>query len=282
MSSPKLSLEQYEKLVQFHHRLFTERKRMELDVVDFCNIGCRLCVRGCELKSPNIKRGMLSISDIRKFLEESESCNIKWNKLRIVGGEPTLHPDIIEIIDIINEYKDNHNKECQICFYSNGITEKTKNIIDILRPRVHKMCDTMTIGKKQIKKTECSTERYPNFYSPYIRPNDIGLRSAVEIGYCFVLDGCGLGFSASTGYTICCDVHNLMRLRGDKSEMKTIKDLMDPQKFIDQMIKYCSICGVPLKVYGTVMSNYWIKVFSEKHNGIDLDKFRRIRGICVV
>jgi hypothetical protein len=67
-----------------------------LEITDACNIDCRVCYkkRGTSLKS---------LSDVQQDLETA----IKLRKLHTVtisGGEPTLHPDLCQIISLVKSY----------------------------------------------------------------------------------------------------------------------------------------------------------------------------------
>ncbi|WP_038180561.1 radical SAM protein [Vibrio rhizosphaerae] len=87
-----------------------------------CNSRCNSCQIWKIKDSPNI-----NISDLNNFLNQKSLKNLK--EISITGGEPTLHPEIIEIARIISEVK-NVN---EIYFTTNGIrTEKIIEILDVL------------------------------------------------------------------------------------------------------------------------------------------------------
>jgi len=45
----------------------------------------------------------MSVEQIQKFINESVDNNVKWERIRVMGGEPTLHPDIFEILNLLLE-----------------------------------------------------------------------------------------------------------------------------------------------------------------------------------
>ncbi len=60
------------------------------------------CNRSCtQLPS---KREM-PVEDVERFIRESVVNDAKWERIRILGGEPTLHRQIMDIIDSLRAYK---------------------------------------------------------------------------------------------------------------------------------------------------------------------------------
>ncbi|WP_375578531.1 radical SAM protein [Marivirga tractuosa] len=72
----------------------------ELHIAEHCNLRCRDC---CNISPLNPQKFMsvAEIEDICKFLKDS----IQPDLFKIAGGEPTLHPEIDEIIRIIKQYE---------------------------------------------------------------------------------------------------------------------------------------------------------------------------------
>ena len=69
-------------------------KTIDFQITSLCNLNCKFC---CDsLKKTNHKR----IYDIYKCIETIAQTNI--DTVSITGGEPLLHPDIIEIIEYID------------------------------------------------------------------------------------------------------------------------------------------------------------------------------------
>jgi organic radical activating enzyme len=84
---------------------------LELDITYACSFSCINCDRICNLiKDPDI----VTIDQIIKLLYESEINNYKWEKLRIVGGEPTLHPNFEDIVKVLYDYKTKNEKSQQL------------------------------------------------------------------------------------------------------------------------------------------------------------------------
>ncbi len=83
-----------------------------LEVTDICNINCRGCYR----------RNRTGHKPINKLREEVLFLK-KWrnpDSIAIAGGEPTLHPDILDLIKFISE----NGMKSLIITNGNGLTEK--------------------------------------------------------------------------------------------------------------------------------------------------------------
>jgi hypothetical protein len=240
-------------------------RSIEIDVTDFCNMRCRMCVRGCDLKGP-LKREMLSLADIQRFIKETINAGWRWNIVKVVGGEPTLHPDIVEIVKLIKKGKITNN----IFFFSNDISEKSKELKEIITPLVNRYVTRLGVGGYKSK----DKLSYEHHYTPYIKPSDIGVNYKANVNKCTIPFKCGMGFT-SRGYGICCNAVNFMRILGHDSSLRTLTDLLSRKKYIEQMEKYCSICGIPFDIKKEVMSEYWINTF--KARKIDAGKYEKIQ-----
>ena len=60
------------------------RTRIELDITWLCNLTCPHCNRSCP-QAPTTEH--LSLEDIARFLDESKARNLRWEQIRVLGGE---------------------------------------------------------------------------------------------------------------------------------------------------------------------------------------------------
>ena len=86
-----------------------------------CNLKCEMCNRGID-KFP-WQPSDLTAADVKEAGEMVVAAGIRVNKVRITGGEPTLHPELKEICDIT---RDVWQVERCTTVLTNGTTRKTR------------------------------------------------------------------------------------------------------------------------------------------------------------
>ena len=75
-------------------------KRLEFHVVDHCNLNCNGCLHFSNISEKNF----LDINLLKDRLQRLSQIFGKIDLLRILGGEPLLHPHIINIIEMTRNY----------------------------------------------------------------------------------------------------------------------------------------------------------------------------------
>jgi len=86
---------------------------LRISITDFCNLKCFFCSNeGMSLKQKNLTH--VDIYYFKKIISFLHSRGLK--KLSITGGDPTLNPDIKEIITFLNGLKFD-----ELFFHTNGI-----------------------------------------------------------------------------------------------------------------------------------------------------------------
>jgi radical SAM protein with 4Fe4S-binding SPASM domain len=83
-------------------------KELCLEVTDLCPLNCLHCSGMCNSKAQN----MLSFHQIKKII--SDFAILGGEVLEISGGEPLLHPALLQIVDYARK------KEIQTIFYTSG------------------------------------------------------------------------------------------------------------------------------------------------------------------
>ncbi|MDR2019706.1 MAG: radical SAM protein, partial [Treponema sp.] len=91
-----------------------ELLRFNIHVADHCNLNCK----GCEHFSPLAEEKFLDAAVFRRDCARlSELTNGEINEISVLGGEPLLHPNLTEFLDIAREYF----STCSIRIVTNGI-----------------------------------------------------------------------------------------------------------------------------------------------------------------
>lgn len=71
---------------------------IELHITEHCNLKCHMC----DALSPYNKRRFLSVEEVKQtvtFLAK----HLKTDVFKILGGEPLLHPKLLDILDVVRE-----------------------------------------------------------------------------------------------------------------------------------------------------------------------------------
>lgn len=105
---------------------YKEENRIEIDVTYKCNIVCPECDRSCA-QAPSSE--CMSIGQIEKFIKESIEQKRNWRVISILGGEPTLHPQIFDILQLLLLYKKQHLPKLSIVLVTNGTGAKVQRIL---------------------------------------------------------------------------------------------------------------------------------------------------------
>lgn len=105
---------------------------LEIQIILACNWRCVSCDQGSQFSSFDfIKRGTMTMEQIMFFIGEMKDKNAYLGRIRIMGGEPTVHPDFIEIlIRLKNELVPHHVGKIEVV--TNGsrkeMIEKAKEL----------------------------------------------------------------------------------------------------------------------------------------------------------
>ena len=111
--------------------LFSERREIqtiELHVAEHCNLNCKNCSMFCGLVNepsfPNLEKMKKGLMQLKKYIDHVK-------KVRIIGGEPLLNPDLYKYIELIR----NMFPYTDIRVITNGllVTKMNQKLIDSLR-----------------------------------------------------------------------------------------------------------------------------------------------------
>lgn len=95
--------------------MFTKHTIGHIDyhVADACNLACKFCTHYSNFKGP---ANFVSVDDARnEWRQWSE--RIKPERVHLIGGEPLLNPNVVELVKLAFEVW----TESTICLYSNGL-----------------------------------------------------------------------------------------------------------------------------------------------------------------
>jgi hypothetical protein len=207
-------------------RFERSRSSIDIDITYACNLKCFNCSRSCGL-APSDDR--LSLEQIQKFLRETLAKGIQWEKINILGGEPTLHPEFLPILDALIAFRDSHRPAAEIAIYTNGSGKKVNDVLKKLNRKV--------VVFNTAKKSNAHV-----FFPFNLAPKDFVRYRYVDYSSgCWLLHDCGMGLSPY-GYYPCALSAAIDRVLGFDIGRKSLPELSDDMR--DQMEALCRYCGL--------------------------------------
>lgn len=190
---------------------------LQMEITLRCNAQCPSCSRHCHYGLYD-ESSDVTMEQVLRFCEEVK-CHGGIDLISIMGGEPTVHPDLKEIIALIMELKDkNHIKRCQV------VTNGKIVITDV--PGIH----------FEIIPEEAQI-RIDNHRCQFVSPYDTGQ----EIGDCKIIDGCGISWGAY-GWWPCGAGGAICRLMGiEQFRTATIPPRLLRQEEVLPMCVHCQV-----------------------------------------
>ncbi|MBU3910978.1 MAG: hypothetical protein KKD90_00145 [Candidatus Omnitrophica bacterium] len=156
---------------------------------------------------------------------------MKWGKIRAMGGEATLHPDILEILDLLVEYKRNHAPDTCIEIVTNGYGEKVKNVLSKVKVK----------GEVKIANTAKKSSVQDKFFAFNLAPRVLPYYKFADYSMgCRAMNACGMGVTPF-GYYLCTMAGGIDRIFGFDIGRKEMPLPGDPM--LDQSTVICQYCG---------------------------------------
>jgi len=201
------------------------RKYVEIDITYKCNLKCFNCNRSCGQAPSKVE---ISVMAVEAFIAQSVDQKIGWKRIRILGGEPTLHSRFFDIVDRLVQYQQVHNPAVRLVVGTNFHGPRVRAILDNLPPPI-------TI------KSTLKTSR-TNLFRPFnVAPVDtLFNRFSDYRGGCRIIEDCGLGVTPS-GYYMCAVAGGIDRIFGYHLGRPNLPDPSDSLR--DQMAAFCPLCG---------------------------------------
>jgi hypothetical protein len=228
-------------------------QRLEIDLTYACNLHCHNCNRSCAQAPSNEQ---IDVRQIKRLIEESIGQKKKWQRIRLLGGEPTLHPQLLETIELLLSYKRNFSPGTEIEISTNGFGPQVEAVLKTLPNEV------------KIRNTRKTAAFNNGFYTFNIAPIDLKIFDNVDYSNaCSVASSDGIGLNMY-GYYPCAVAGAIDRVIGLDIGKKSLPEEKDPMK--GSLTKLCRFCGrfklgracSQLSSAGN-MSPFWEKAYFE-------------------
>jgi Radical SAM superfamily len=243
-------------------------KNFEFDITYNCNLACKWCNKLCgtEFGDPV----SMSPETIRKY------CNMiiehvgPHSRIAMVGGEPTLHPQIFEILDIVVEVLRPQMK-VPILILSNGVGEKVNSTLSEIRARYTTVDTELTQVTSMRERPEqffivCSKKYNPSryvkmFHSPIYRAAIDTIPERDFAASCWVRRECGYGITPYGIYPCTASAPFISKLFNIPVVLDHLPTLEEEK---EQLNKICKYCYVPVeKIVGPEVSPTYEKKLKE-------------------
>ncbi|MFY0580305.1 radical SAM protein [Cystobacter fuscus] len=199
---------------------------LEIDLTWACNLRCLNCNRSVR-QAPTSER--MSVEQIQAFLDESRSKGLRWRKIRLLGGEPTLHPQFLQIVDLLCAYREEMGGGMDIQVATNGHGATVRAVL------------ARVAGRVTLDNSQKDSEVQPHFGDFNVAPRDLPeFRHAAFRNACYVAEGCGMGLTPY-GYYGCAVAGGIDRVLGLDLGRKRLPDPKDGME--DQLEALCARCG---------------------------------------
>jgi len=201
------------------------REKIEIDITYACNLRCHDCNRSCRQAPENSE---LSLDRVADFIDESLEREIEWKRIRILGGEPTLHSRFEEILYQFSRYKSAFPR-CRMEVVTNGHGRHVKRKLLLVPPFFH------------IENTMKESDIQPFFYSFNLAPKDNPRHRNTDFtNGCSNIVDCGIGLTP-TGYYPCAIAGGIDRVAKWNLGRGSIPE--EDDNMHDLLEKFCGQCG---------------------------------------
>jgi MoaA/NifB/PqqE/SkfB family radical SAM enzyme len=201
-------------------------RKIEIDITYRCNLKCFNCNRSCTQASSSIQ---MTIPQIRRFVDESKKSGKLWDTILISGGEPTLHPDLIKILNLLLDYRNTFSPGSRIEVVTNGYDPAADSVLSQI-PECISLHNTKRKGVQNL-----------DFSSVNIAPCDLAsYKLADYASACRIAEVSGIGLTPF-GYYPCALAGSIDRVFGFDLGMKQLPQ--EFTEFTDSFGIFCSICG---------------------------------------
>jgi hypothetical protein len=233
----------------------TSMDDIEVDITFQCNLKCYNCDRSCT-QAPD--DSAMTTSQIKKFIDESIKRDKNWRRIRVLGGEPLLHPSIFDIIGLLSAYRDEYSPGTRVEVTTNGFGREVAEVLGKI-PRDIWVNNTKKEGRLQKK-----------FEAFNMAPaDDMRYCLADFTNGCWITHDCGMGLNRY-GYYQCAVAGSIDRVMGFDQGIKKLPT--SASEFSRQKRTLCKYCGhfirrgyVPadlrIEVNGEPQSKSWINAY---------------------
>jgi hypothetical protein len=230
------------------------RDRIDIDITWNCNLRCFHCNRSCQ-QAPTEEH--MTVGQVRRFLQETLDRGVRWKKIHLIGGEPTLHPQFDEILAMMLEFRRGHSPGTNVMVTTNGFGPEVNDVLARIPAEV------------DLRNTRKTSRRQDDFIPFNLAPRDSAEYARTDFrNACCVTRDAGIGLTPN-GYYPCVGAGSIDRIFGFDCGRKTLPDPEDGM--LEDLTRFCSLCGFFRLNYtsevrmGPLLSETWRKAYEAWH-----------------
>jgi hypothetical protein len=201
------------------------RNFIEIDITYLCNLHCLNCNRSVSQAPEEMH---ITLERIQSFVNDSIARGHRWDRIRVLGGEPTLHPRVQEVIDCLVSYRD-WNTNCRIELVTNGYGEKVASVLK-------------TLPKDLWIENSRKVDQVQEDFGPFNRApcDDPGFSRADYRNGCAIMEECGMGLTPM-GYYPCAIAGGIDRITAWHIGYDRLPAPGDDM--LELVERFCALCG---------------------------------------
>lgn len=198
---------------------------LELDITYACNLHCYNCNRSVR-QAPDALH--LPVEQLRAWVDEWMARGKRWQRIRVLGGEPTVHPQFREIMAELHRYRV-WSPQTLIEVVTNGHGAEVEARLKELPWDVW------------VENSRKQSVAQPTFGPFNLAPvDDPAFRHADFANGCAIARDCGMGLTP-LGYYPCALAGGIDRITGDNVGHQQLPG--DSDDMLPLASKYCRLCG---------------------------------------
>jgi hypothetical protein len=204
-------------------------KRIIIDITASCDLGCMDCNRSCGAQQAPAPEHM-TVDQVNRFISESKRQHRCWNAIQIEGGEPTRHPQFLEIVNMLHSYVRRDSPSTVIQVNTAGYSRFSRGVVRQLPPAVIVYCSEKT----QVVQ--------PGHLTFNVAPIDIPGPSKYDFSQgCFLPSMYGLGLTRYGYYPhpICGGIDRVFGMDIGRKTLPDVADLLD--ELFPRLCRYCGL-----------------------------------------
>jgi len=229
---------------------------LEIDITYLCNLKCHNCNRS-SAQAPEACH--IDLSRIEQLVTDSLAQNRRWWRIRILGGEPTLHPELLSILESLYRLKA-VQPDLIIELVTNGYGRRVQQVLALL--------PTWLVVENSAKTDIVQPE-----FGPFnLAPKDSWYHRYSQFANgCDIASTCGIGLTPQ-GYYPCAIAGGIDRVLGQQNGRQRLPGTEDEMR--ELMATACALCGrfrdghyVPPKlrrrIYTQQTSPSWAQIYRQ-------------------